>query len=116
MAAAACLIGTTRREALPLTLLEALAVGTPVVVYDIRYGPAEIVRDGVDGFVVPAEDANAAAKAVVRLLTEPELRDHLSLNARQVTIRFSRRVHDHAWLALGHDLFQQRGAASQAPR
>ena len=116
MAAAACLIGTTRREALPLTLLEALAVGTPVVVYDIRYGPAEIVRDGVDGFVVPAEDANAAAKAVVRLLTEPELRDHLSLNARQVTIRFSRRVHDHAWLALGHDLYQQRGAASQAPR
>ena len=78
MAGAACVISTTRREAMPLTLLETLAVGTPVVVYDIRYGPAEIVRDGVDGFVVPAQDINAAAAAVVRLLTEPALRDQMS--------------------------------------
>ena len=109
MAGAACVISTTRREAMPLTLLETLAVGTPVVVYDIRYGPAEIVRDGVDGFVVPAHDVNAAAAAVVRLLTEPALRDQMSHNARQVSARFSRQAHDHAWLALGHDLYQQRG-------
>jgi poly(glycerol-phosphate) alpha-glucosyltransferase len=109
-------IGTTRREAMPLTLLETLAVGTPVVVYDIRYGPAEIVRDGVDGFVVPAQDVAAAAEAVVRLLTEPDLRDQMSLNARHVIVRFSRQAHDDAWLALGHELYQQRGASTQVPR
>lgn len=109
MAGAACVISTTRREAMPLTLLETLAVGTPVVVYDIRYGPAEIVRDGVDGFVVPAQDVKAASKAVVRLLTEPALRNQMSHDARQVTDRFSRQAHDHAWLTLGHDLYQQRG-------
>lgn len=109
MAGAACVISTTRREAMPLTLLEALAVGTPVVVYDIRYGPAEIVRDGVDGFVVPGQDVNAGAAAVVRLLTEPALRDQMSQNARQVSVRFSRQAHDHAWLALGHELYQRRG-------
>lgn len=108
MAGAACVISTTRREAMPLTLLETLAVGTPVVVYDIRYGPREIVRDGIDGFVVPAQDVKAGAAAVVRLLTEPALRDHMSHNARQVSARFSRQAHDLAWLTLGHDLYQQR--------
>jgi poly(glycerol-phosphate) alpha-glucosyltransferase len=111
MAGAACVISTTRREAMPLTLLEALAVGTPVVVYDVRYGPREIVRDGVDGFVVPVHDIRSAARAVVRLLTEPELRDRMSQSAREVTTRFSREAHDEAWLALGRDLFQQRGSA-----
>ena len=115
MAGAACVISTTRREAMPLTLLETLAVGTPVVVYDIRYGPREIVRDGVDGFVVPAHDIQAAARAVVRLLTEPDLRDRMSQCAREVTIRFSREAHDQAWLALGRDLYQQRGSGLSRP-
>ena len=116
MAGAACVISTTRREAMPLTLLETLAVGTPVVVYDIRYGPREIVRDGVDGFVVPANDIKAAARAVVRLLTEPELRNRMSRAAREVTTRFSREAHDQAWLALGRDLYEQRGSGLGRPR
>jgi glycosyltransferase involved in cell wall biosynthesis len=115
MAGAACVISTTRREAMPLTLLETLAVGTPVVVYDIRYGPREIVRDGVDGFVVPAHDIKAAARAVVRLLTEPELRDRMSQSAREVTTRFSRQAHDQAWLALGRDLYEHRGSGPGQP-
>jgi glycosyltransferase involved in cell wall biosynthesis len=116
MAGAACVISTTRREAMPLTLLETLAVGTPAVVYDIRYGPREIVRDGVDGFVVPTHDITAAARAVVRLLTEPDLRDRMSQSAREVTTRFSRQAHDEAWLALGRDLHEQRGRRVPAAR
>lgn len=115
MAGAACVISTTRREAMPLTLLETLAVGTPVVVYDVRYGPREVVRDGVDGFVVPAHDIKAAAHAVVRLLTEPDLRDRMSQSAREVTARFSREAHDEAWLALGRDLYEQRVRALGRP-
>ena len=116
MARAACLICTTRREAMPLTLLESLAVGTPVVVYDIRYGPGEIVRHGVDGFVVPVRDIEAAARAVVRLLTEPEARDRMSQSAREVTTRFSREAHDEAWLALGRALDQERGTTRPRAR
>lgn len=109
MASAACVISTTRREAMPLTLLECLSVGTPVVVYDIRYGPREIVRDGVDGFVLPVHDVRGAANRVVRLLTEPELRDRMSRDALAVTTRFSREEHDRTWLDLGRDLYQRRG-------
>lgn len=115
MAGAACLIHTTRREAMPLTLLESLSVGTPVVTYDVRYGPREVVRDGVDGFVVPVRDVRAASAAVVRLLADPGLRGSMSRSAREVTQRFSRADHDRAWLALGSELAQQatgrRGSA-----
>jgi poly(glycerol-phosphate) alpha-glucosyltransferase len=115
MAAAACTISTTRREAMPLTLLESLSVGTPPVVYDVRYGPDEIVRDGVDGFVVPGHDVAAAADAVVRLLTEPDLRERMSLAAHDVSIRFSRDAHDRAWLALGLEVSENGGMAAHRP-
>ena len=99
---------------MPLTLLECLSVGTPVVVHDIRYGPAEIVRDGIDGFVVPVGDIRAASAAVVRLLTEPGLRERMSRSAREVTARYSCQAHDRAWLSLGQELYDRRGAVPDA--
>lgn len=114
MSQAACVVSTTRREGMPLVLLECLSVGTPVVVYDVRYGPREVVRDGVDGFVLPAGDIQGTAEAVVRLLTEPGLRDRMSAAAHEVTTRFSREQHDEAWLELGQELYDQR-AAPRAP-
>lgn len=112
LAGAACSISTTRREGMPLVLLETLAMGTPAVVYDVRYGPREIVREGVDGFVVPARDEAAAAAAVTRLLTDPDLRERMSASAREVTSRFSPEAHGSAWLALGRDLYEHRGASA----
>ena len=114
MAGAACVIATTRREGMPLTLLECLSVGTPVVVHDIRYGPAEIVRDGIDGFVVPVGDIRAASAAVVRLLAEPGLRQRMSRSAREVTARYSCQAHDRAWLSLGQELYDRRGVVPDA--
>ena len=105
---ATCLLVTGRREALPLTLLEALTVGTPVVVYDIRYGPAEIVRAGTDGFVVTEGDVQAAADAVLRLLRDPALRARMSTAAREVTTRFSRQDYERAWLGLARRLHAER--------
>jgi poly(glycerol-phosphate) alpha-glucosyltransferase len=87
----------------------------PIRPADIRYGPREIVRDGVDGFVVPAHGIKAAARAVVRLLTEPEIRDRMSQSAREVTTRFSRQAHDQAWLAPGRDLYEHRGRGPGQP-
>lgn len=53
-------------EAFGNVAIEALACGVPVITYD-RGGPAEIVRDGVTGFVVRADDPSAVALAVRRL-------------------------------------------------
>jgi UDP-glucose:tetrahydrobiopterin glucosyltransferase len=67
LATAAALIVTPRWvEAFGNVAMEALACGVPVVAYD-RGGPAEIVTDGVTGFVVPAGDVDALAAAVGRI-------------------------------------------------
>lgn len=55
-----------------LVLTEAKAAGLPAVCVD-SFGPATVVKDGVDGFLVP-NDPDAFAGAVLRVLREPELR------------------------------------------
>ena len=53
-------------EAFGNVAIEAMAVGVPVIAYG-RGGPAEIVDDGVTGFVVPADDIDALIAAVARV-------------------------------------------------
>jgi glycosyltransferase involved in cell wall biosynthesis len=57
-------------EALPMSLLEAMALGRPVVTSDVG-GASEAVADGETGIVVPAGDTNAAAAAFARLAADP---------------------------------------------
>jgi glycosyltransferase involved in cell wall biosynthesis len=56
----------------PLVVLEAFAAGVPVLGADLG-GIAELVRSGVDGFLVPADDAAAWAAAIVRFVDNPHL-------------------------------------------
>jgi len=63
-------------ENFPHTVVEALAVGTPVIATAIG-GVAEIVNDGENGLLVPAGDANVLADAVRRFLADEPLRERL---------------------------------------
>jgi glycosyltransferase involved in cell wall biosynthesis len=56
-------------DAQPLTILEALSVGTPVVAFDVGAIP-DLIRDGVDGHVVPRGDREAFKAALVRVVVE----------------------------------------------
>ena len=76
------LLLTSVFEGYPLSTLEAMARGCPVVSYDIRYGPREQITDGVDGFVVPDGDTAALAARVVELLRSPGLVTRMSAAAR----------------------------------
>lgn len=66
----------SRTDSFGLVVLEAWANGKPVVVYRAG-GPAEVVRDGVDGVQVPCGDVTALAGQLVRLARDPELRRRL---------------------------------------
>ena len=81
------LLLTSVYEGYPLSTLEAMARGCPVVAYDVRYGPREQVADGVDGFVVPDGDPAALAARVVELLQAPELVARMSVAARETARR-----------------------------
>lgn len=69
---------TSRNEGYPLSTLESMSHGCPVVSYDIKYGPRDQITDGVDGFLVPDGDTEMMAERVIELLTSPELVARLS--------------------------------------
>jgi glycosyltransferase involved in cell wall biosynthesis len=71
------------REGLPKALVEAAAAGRPIVATDVT-GCREVVRDGVEGLLVPRGDVDAAARALVRLANDAPLRARMgaAANAR----------------------------------
>ena len=74
-------------EGYPLSTLESMSRGCPVVSYDIKYGPREQITDGVDGFLVPRGDVDALADRLIELLRSPELVARMSSAARETARR-----------------------------
>lgn len=73
---------TSVSEAASLTLLEAMAVGLPVVVTDVGGNP-EIVRDGIEGILVPRGDAPACARAFATLFSDASVAQRLGEAGRE---------------------------------
>jgi glycosyltransferase involved in cell wall biosynthesis len=68
MARAAVFVLSSAWEGLPTVLIEALAVGSPVVATDCPSGPREILRGGELGHLVPPRNARALADAILATL------------------------------------------------
>jgi glycosyltransferase involved in cell wall biosynthesis len=68
----------SRREGLPNALLEAMASGLCVLAANCPTGPAELIESGVNGWLVPVNDAKALAMAMSRLLADSSLRNRLA--------------------------------------
>lgn len=73
---------TSRVEVMPITILEAMACGVPVVATAVGAVP-ELVAEGETGFVVPSGDANALAARLRRLIRESELRHRMGRAGRE---------------------------------
>jgi glycosyltransferase involved in cell wall biosynthesis len=75
----------SRREGLPKSLLEAAACGRALIATDVP-GCREIARPGVDGLLVPADNATALAHAIEHLMRDHDLRLLYARNARQIVV------------------------------
>lgn len=71
------LVLSSRFEGFGMVLLEAMALGTPVVSSDCPNGPREVLADGEAGLLVPVGDAAAMAEGLQRVLTDDALRRDL---------------------------------------
>ncbi len=79
-----------RSEAFGVVQLEAMAAGKPVVCTEIGTGTSFVNVDGETGFVAPARDADALARAIKTLMENPELREQMGARGRaRVRAEFS---------------------------
>ena len=92
------------REGAPRVLLEAAACGLPVVTTDVP-GCRDVVVEGVTGLLVPPRDSQALARAIIKLLQNPELRRQMGRAGRQrVEANFDVGAVTHKYLALYREL------------
>lgn len=85
---ASVMVQTSRWEGFGMTILEAMSCGIPVVAFH-NYGPDEIIRDSVDGYLVDHFDTEAFAKKVAEILKQPERRKQMGKCAIERSRDFS---------------------------
>ncbi len=64
-------------------MLEALSSATPMVVTEAG-GMPEIIKDGINGFIIPIKDFESLASRTIQLLVNDELRERLGYTGRQM--------------------------------
>ncbi len=100
LAGARFLVLSSRTEAFPMVLIEALALECPIVATDCPAGPREIVRDGENGLLVENENLKQLGKAMDRLYFDDKLLQYFRKNAIPSIQHLSGEVIAKEWLAL----------------
>jgi glycosyltransferase involved in cell wall biosynthesis len=81
-------INTNRIDNMPVAVVEACAMGLPVVTTNVG-GIPDLLRDGHTGLLVPDDDDQAMSDAILRLMADPALAERLSVNGRELAQRSS---------------------------
>ena len=87
----------TGAESFGIILLEAMAVGKPIVASNIE-GYASVVTHGVDGLLVPPGDKEGLARALISLLSDQSLRQEMGAKGRVKAL-------EHSWERIAQDVF-----------
>ncbi|MEV7637975.1 glycosyltransferase [Pseudarthrobacter enclensis] len=98
-ASADCSILTSRYEGFGLVLTESFACGTPVISYDVVYGPRDVVQHEYNGLLVPYGDTEGLAASILKYLRDAELRVTLRAGAASTALRFDPVVWKQGWMS-----------------
>jgi glycosyltransferase involved in cell wall biosynthesis len=128
LAGASMFVLSSRREGMPMVILEAMSKGVPVVGYDCPTGPSELITHGFDGLLVKPEKIHAMADAICSVIEDEELRHKLGRRARETAAAYDidvigerwhrfldGLVHARAFAADPHALTPDRAAGEREP-
>ena len=101
---ASVLLSTSRREGLPMVMIEAMSYGLPVIAYDCKTGPSDIIIHRQDGFLIPLDDKEEMLKCMLDIAGDDALRARMSQCAIVDSKRFSPESVYPQWDALFEEL------------
>lgn len=99
---------TSRFEGFAMSALESLSHGCPVIAFDLRYGPPDLLGADEAGFVVPVNDIRAMADRIVAVCTDRELAERMSRRGRERAQDYSPEAITSQWSELISRLWQHR--------
>lgn len=94
------LVMSSHYEGFGMVLVEAMSCGVPVVSFDCKCGPKDIIQHGINGLLVPEGDIKALANAMMEVMTDETYRRMLSRNARKVVDTYSEEAVMKQWIRL----------------
>lgn len=91
---------TSSVEGFCMSVMESLFYACPVVAFDIKYGPAEMIQQGVNGYLVKNKDTAQFAKQIIQTLTNPTLHKKLIQTTGQTMQAFTHEAVAEQWKLL----------------
>ena len=92
-----------------MVMIEAMACGLPVVSFDFKCGPRDIIDPGKNGLIVPNGDIPGLADAMMLLMSDAPLRQEMGVKARQVVETYSEEAVMKKWISLFERLKPRSG-------
>ena len=94
------LVMSSHYEGFPMVMIEAMACGLPVVSFDFKCGPRDIITPGENGLIVSDGDIDGLADAMTKLMRDDEQRKRMGENAKKVVETFSEEKVMKKWVTL----------------
>ncbi|WP_106496189.1 glycosyltransferase [Lentibacillus sp. Marseille-P4043] len=88
----------SKSEGFSLSILESMTNGTPVISYDIKYGPNDLIENGQNGFIVEKANIDALAEKMIDMFTHPKEAIKMGEDAKQhIDNHYNKTVYIDKW-------------------
>lgn len=106
-AASSMLVMSSHYEGFPMVMIEAMACGLPVVTFDYKCGPCDIIDHEINGLLVKDGDIEGLAKAMISMMRDDAARKRMGENAKKVVETYSEEAVMKQWIELFNTLAER---------